>query len=353
MVTETPTASQVRTGALRAGLSKARGRIAAEQLGLVVALLAMVVVFAITAPNFLTFGNLTNILQQSSYLGIIAWGMTLVILAGEIDVSVGSAAAFDGVLVAVFLTHGMAWPLAVALTLLVGAVIGALAGWIRATFLIPSFIVTLALYEALRGLALLVTDAVPQAPTALTNSFFAFIGSGKVIGIPFAAVLLIVLFAVFWFIAARTTFGKRVYAIGGNSQAAYLAGIRIARVRVLLFAGTGLLAAVSGILLAAALGAGDPTTAQGLEFEVIAAVIVGGTNLFGGRGSMVGTAVGVLVIGVLSNGLVLVGINTYANSVVQGMVILVAVLVMSAGMRDRLRSAVRNVRLGSLGRGRS
>jgi len=330
---------------VRTVLVGVKSRIRSEHIGLSMALLTIVIIFALTAPNFLTFGNLTVILQESSYLGIIAWGMTLVILAGEIDISVGSAAAFDGVLLAVLLSHGVVWPVAVIVTLLVGAGIGAIAGFIRAALLIPSFIVTLALYEALRGLALLISNAIPQAPSALTNSFFSFIGSGRIAGIPFSAVLLAILFFVFWFVASRTSFGKRVYAIGGNSSAAYLAGIRIARVRVALFACTGLLAAVSGILLAAALGAGDPTTASGLEFEVIAAVIIGGTSLFGGRGTLVGTALGVLIIGVLANGLVLLGINTYANSVVEGMIILVAVAITSPGLRDRVRPVLRHARL--------
>jgi simple sugar transport system permease protein len=320
-----------------------------DQLGLTIALIALGTFYTFAATNFLTWGNLTNVMQQSAYVGIIACGMTLVIVAGEIDVSVGSAAAFAGVVVALLLDTGMNWPLAVACTLLVGTAIGAFAGFIRAAFLIPSFIVTLALYGALRGMALLLTDAIPQAPDAITNSFFTFLGSGKVVGVPSAAVILIGLFAVFWFISTKTTFGKQVYAVGGNPDAAYLAGIPVARVRITLFAITGFLAAMAGILLAAALGAGDPNTSQGLEFDVIAAVIVGGTNLYGGRGTIIGTVLGVLFIGVLANGLVLMGIDPYANFVVRGLVILGAVLVMSSGLRDQVRELVKRLRRTSEG----
>jgi ribose/xylose/arabinose/galactoside ABC-type transport system permease subunit len=314
----------------------------ADQVGLGIALLLLILFYTQTAPNFGTWSNLTTVLQQSVYVGVIACGMTLVIIAGEIDVSVGSAAAFAGVVLALLLDD-MAWPLATAATLLLGLMIGVAAGVIRAAFLIPSFIVTLALFGALRGLALLLTDAIPQAPTQLSNSFFTTLGSGRLLDIPVSAWLLVALFIVFWYVSTKTKFGAHVYAVGGNPEAAYLAGIRVSRVRIALFGITGLLAAASGIILAAALGAGDPQVVQGLEFEVIAAVIVGGTSLYGGRGTMVGTVLGVLFIAVLRNGLVLIGIDPYANFVISGFTVLGAVLVMSPVLRARVRNAVRGL----------
>jgi sugar transport system permease protein len=316
-----------------------------DHLGLTLALLALVTFYTATAPNFLSISNLTNVLHQISYLGIIACGMTLVIIAGEIDVSVGSAAAFAGVTLALLLKGGVEPVFAVALTVAIGTAIGLTGGFIRAAFLVPSFIVTLGLYGALRGMALLLTEAIPQAPQPIRSAGFDFLGRGNVLGIPVAALVMVVTFAIFWFIAKRTTFGKEVYAIGGNADAAYLAGIPVARNRTILFGITGFLAATSGILLASALGAGDPSTSQGLEFDVIAAVIVGGTSLFGGRGSMVGTALGVLFIGVLGNGLVLLGVNPYAVGVVRGLVILFAVLFTSHGFRERARAVVGGLRL--------
>jgi simple sugar transport system permease protein len=332
------------TGGVEARRRRFAGRRWREHLGLTLALLALLCFLTLTAPNFLTATNLTNVMHQVAYVGIIAWAMTLVILAGEIDISVGSAAAFAGVLLALLLQTRVPAALAVAGTLLIGTSIGLLAGSIRAAFLIPSFIVTLALYEALRGLGLLLTNAIPQAPETLHNRAFTFLGSGDLGGIPVAAVILIVLFAIFWFVSTRTTFGKSVYAIGGNAEAARLAGIRVARIRTVLFGLTGLMAALSGVLLAASLGAGDPETSVGLEFDAIAAVIVGGTNLFGGSGSLVGTAIGVVFIGILGNGLVLLGVNPYATTVVRGAVILVAVLVTSPGLRDRLQDLGREAR---------
>lgn len=325
----------------RAEKSRATGR-RSEHLGLLIALIVLSAFYAVTARNFLTVGNLTNVLEHVVYVGIIAWGMTLVIIAGEIDVSVGSAAAFSGVVLALLLGAGLEPIPAVLATLALGCFIGLGAGSIRAWFAIPSFIVTLALYGILRGLALFMTNAIPQAPEAIRSEGFEFLGSGDVVGIPTSALVLIALFVVFWFVSTRMTFGKEVYAIGGNADAAYLAGLPIARDRIVLFGITGLLAAVSGVLLAASLGAGDPSTSQGLEFEVIAAVIVGGTSLFGGRGSMVGTALGVLFIGILGNGLILLGVNTYMVNAVRGLVILVAVLVTSEGFRDRIRSLLRS-----------
>jgi ribose/xylose/arabinose/galactoside ABC-type transport system permease subunit len=318
-----------------AGLSSA-----SEHVGLAIALIILFVVLSVRAPHFLTTQNLLNVLQQVSFLAIIAWGMTLVIIAAEIDVSVGSAVAFYGALLGV-LADKRGWPLIVAIiaVLVLAATVGAAAGAIRAYFNIPSFIVTLALFTALRGLALLVTNAVPQP---LTDSGFQAWGSGRIWDIPRPALVMIGLFLVFWFVAVRTTYGRSVYAVGGNAEAARLSGIPVGLIRVALFATTGVLSALAGILLAASLGAGDPSVSQGLEFDVIAAVIVGGTSLYGGRGSMVGTALGVAFIGLLQNGLVLLGVNQYAQGVARGLVILVAVLVSS----DRARAGFARVRRG-------
>ncbi|MGH2662947.1 MAG: ABC transporter permease [Actinomycetota bacterium] len=306
-----------------------------RHLGLTVALLALFIVLSVWAPNFLTAHNLLNVLRQVSFLAIVAWGMTLVIIGAEIDVSVGSAVAFHGTLLGVLITQAeLSFGLAIPLVLLAGAAVGALAGGIRAIFNIPSFIVTLGLFSALRGAGLLLTDAIPQA---LTSSNFQFWGSGRVAGIPVPALIMVASFLLFWFIATRTTFGRSVYAVGGNAEAARLSGIRVTPIRVALFAITGLLSAVSGVLLAASLGAGNPSVSQGLEFDIIAAVIVGGTNLYGGRGSMVGTALGVLLIGMLQNGLVLLGVSQYAQGVARGVVILFAVLIGSARVRQASR----------------
>jgi simple sugar transport system permease protein len=301
---------------------------------LIAAVIVLFLVLSATAPYFLTTVNVLNVLMQLSFYAIIAWPMTLVIVAGEIDISVGSAVAFGGTLLAV-LWYAHHWPLAVAIpaVLALGTVIGIAAGWVRAMLNIPSFIVTLSLFAALRGFALLLTNATP---VPILDPGFNFLGNGRIADIPVPAIVMALLFGLFWFVGTRTVFGRWVYAVGGNPQAASVAGINVAAVRVSVFALTGLFAAVSAVLLAASFGGGDPNTSYGLEFSVIAGVIVGGTSLYGGRGSMVGTALGLLLIAMLQNGLVLLGVNQYAQGVVQGAVILLAVVATS--FQNSLRS---------------
>jgi sugar transport system permease protein len=213
----------------------------------------------------------------------------------------------------------------------VGTLLGAGAGAIRAYFNIPSFIVTLAMFSALRGGALLITDAMPIP--ILDEGFQAW-GSGSVLGIPVPALLMLATFVVFSVVASRTAFGRSVYAIGGNAEAAHLSGIPVQRIRMVLFALTGGLAALTGLLMTSRLGAGNSNIGYGVEFAVITSVIVGGASLFGGRGSMLGTLLGGLFIAVLNNAMVLLGINSYAQEVANGVVVLLAVLV-SARSRPR------------------
>ncbi|MFN3004947.1 ABC transporter permease [Mycolicibacterium wolinskyi] len=292
----------------------------------------LVVVLSATAPNFLTSANLLDVARQLSFTGIIAFGMTLVIVAGEIDISVGSAIAFGSALFGVLAVQ-QALPLwlAAPAVCLTGAAIGAAAGATRAWLNVPSFIVTLALFSALSGAALILTNAVPLP---IIDEGFAEWGNGTLLGIPIPALVMVLTFAVFWLIANRTAFGRAVYAIGGNPEAARLSGIPVARIRTMLFGLTGVLAAISAVLQTSQLGAGNPTIGRGVEFAVITAVIVGGANLYGGRGSMVGTLIGVVFIGILNNGMVLLGVNSYAQYVANGLIVLLAVLV--SGMRPRV-----------------
>jgi simple sugar transport system permease protein len=194
---------------------------------------------------------------------------------------------------------------------------------LRAYLNVPTIIGTMALWASLRGLANLMTDALP---VPIPDEGFQSLGLGDVFGVPVPTIVMAVLFVVFWFISRRTTFGRAAYAIGGNPDASRLAGISVARVRMLLMATTGMLSALTGIMIAARLGSGNPGAADGLEFDIIAAVVVGGTSLLGGRGSLTGTLMGVLFIEVLGNGLVLMGVNPFAQDVIRGLIILVAVL---------------------------
>ncbi|MEE2048175.1 ABC transporter permease, partial [Nocardiopsis tropica] len=253
------------------------------------------------------------------------WGVTLVIVAGEIDISIGPAVAFASVIVAKGATE---WNIgvggAIVLTLVMGVLWGALAGWLRARFNVPSFITTLGLWSVLGGLALYMTDALP---VPLPESAVFDVLGGSVLGVPTSAVIMLVLFAVFAYVSRYTAYGRSVFATGGNAAAARLAGINVSRVRIALFATTGLLAAITGVLMAARLGSGNGGAAAGLEFDVIAAVVIGGTALAGGRGSLGGTFLGVIFITGIANGLVLLGVNSFFQDVVRGLNLVAAVLV--------------------------
>jgi ribose/xylose/arabinose/galactoside ABC-type transport system permease subunit len=296
-----------------------------NEIGLGLALLALVLVLAVTADHFASIDNMWAILGDAALVGIVAWSGTLVIVAGEIDLSVGPAVAFWGVVLAKLnSTWDVPLGIAMLLTLLGGALLGGFAGWLRARFGVPSFIVTLGLWSALRGMAQFITNALP---IPINDNRFLDILGGKVGDVPTAGILMLILFAVFTVVSRQTAYGRSVYAVGGNARAAMLSGINVNRIRLTLFATSGLTAALLGIVFAGRLASGNSGAAAGLEFSVIAAVVVGGTSLTGGRGSLLGTLLGVLFITVIGNGLVILGVNSYLQDVVRGALIVGAVLV--------------------------
>ncbi|MBB1581872.1 ABC transporter permease [Serratia sp. OS31] len=295
----------------------------ANEFGLLAIIIVLYLVFSIYATGFISLNNQMNILRDAATIGIAAWAMTLIIISGEIDVSVGPMVAFISVILAYLMQYAIPLPLALILALCLGAALGSVAGVLRGWFNVPSFVATLGLWSALRGMGLFMTNALPVPIDE--NAVLDWLG-GQVLGLPVSAVIMLILFVIFQFISKKTAFGRSVYAIGGNASAAQLCGINVKRIRVLLFTLAGLLAAVTGILLAARLGSGNAGAASGLEFDVIAAVVVGGTALSGGRGSMLGTLLGVLVITLIGNGLVLLGINSFFQQVVRGVIIVLAVL---------------------------
>lgn len=307
-----------------------------NEISLFVAILVLYVVFGSLANGFLSFNNQINILRDAATIGIAAWAATLIIISGEIDVSVGPMVAFISVVLAYLLQWGIPTPLAFLLAIAIGAALGSIAGILRAYFDVPSFVATLGLWSALRGTALFLTDALP---VSIGRDDIVDLLDQPILGIPPAAVIMLFFFAVFAFVSRKTAFGRSVFAIGGNDHAAFLSGINVARIRVGLFAIAGAMAAISGILLVSRLGSGNATAANGLEFDVIAAVVVGGTALSGGRGSMLGTLLGVLVITLIGNGLVLLGINPFFQQVVRGLIIVIAVL---ANIQAIKRSLARN-----------
>ena len=295
------------------------------ELGLLVVLVVAFVLFAATAPNFLTTANQLNILRQAAFNGIIAMGMTLVILTAEIDISVGAQVALTSALIGIFSRDfGLPLPVILAAVVLLGVLIGTAAGAARAYLNVPSIIVTLALFLALRGTAEYITDA---SSIALDYPFLDEVLAGDIYGVPLPALLFILVFLAVWYLTTRTVVGRQIFAVGGNPHAARLAGLPVERIRVLVFTLTGALSALTGILLTARIGSGSSSIGSGLEFEVIAAVIVGGTRLTGGRGTAVGTLLGVLLITILGNALVLYGVNSYAQNIVRGVVVFLAVLI--------------------------
>jgi simple sugar transport system permease protein len=304
--------------------------------GLLIALILLFFLLALFAPNFLTPRNLLNVLRAVAFNGIIACGMTFIIISGDIDVSVGSAVAWASSLLGI-LAIQEGWPLglAVVAVLAQGFVIHATAGFIRVKWKIPAFVVTLALFMSLRGAARLITNAYPITPFP---DDFNFWGGGYILDtIPVPAVIMVLTFVVFYFISTRTVYGRSVYSVGGNEEAARLSGIPVWRTRILTFAIIGFLAAFSGVILSSRIMSGSSNIAQGLEFEVIAAVIIGGTSLMGGEGSILGTLLGVLFIGLLSNGMVLLGITPFAQEVARGLIILFAVFVSVFQITGRAR----------------
>ena len=296
-------------------------------LGISLALLLEVILFSILSPHFFTADNILNVTLQTSITAIIAAGMTFVILTAGIDLSVGAMVAFSGVIVTSILKLGMpfslSFPLGLSAGILIGICSGSLASLFVTKFNITPFIVTLALMTILRGSAYMYTQGRPI--WGLPEEF-SFLGSGRVLGIPVPTIMMICIYIIAFIVLKYTKFGRYVYAVGGNKEAARLAGIHINLVLWSVYIISGVLSALSGVLLASRMNSGQPNAGLMYEMDVIAAVVVGGTSLFGGRGSIVGTFLGAMLIGVLRNGLNLLNVGSYVQMVVLGVVILLAVL---------------------------
>lgn len=312
-----------------------------------IVLLVLYIVLAVKAQSFLTVENQLNILRNVSMQGIIAFGMTMVIIAGEIDLSVGSAVAFSGCLTAFIIqkvTKGSTEAAETAYLTVVGAIIASLvagfaAGWIsgvvRTKFRVPTFITTLAWMTVLSGVAFLLTGGFPLTPFP---NWYSKLGSGYIFGtIPIPALFFLATFVLVHFVMNYTTFGRAVYAVGGNMEAARLSGVNVNRIKVLVMGIVGVLAALSGVLQSAQIQSGSASTGTGWELDVISAVIIGGTSLMGGAGRVWGTLIGVIFLGVLGNGMTLCNMDEYWQRVVRGALILAAVLINQAQIRRRRR----------------
>ncbi|MDO5641708.1 MAG: ABC transporter permease [Paracoccus sp. (in: a-proteobacteria)] len=313
------------------------GRIA-QHYGIFIALLLVCLTLAIVSDNFLTTRNILNVLRQTSINGILAIGMTFVILTRGIDLSVGSLVALVGVVAASYATTspagmiaGAPYPaiVAIAVGLAVGMGCGAVSGLIVARFQVPAFVVTLGMLSAARGLTLLYSGGRPIP--ALSDGF-RWIGTGSIWGVPVPIFLFLGTFAVAHFVLTQTRFGRHIYAVGGNPHAAKVSGLPVARIRFSVYVISGALAGLAGMVLAARTGSALPQAGVAYELDAIAAVVIGGTSFAGGVGRVSGTLIGALLIGVMNNGLDLMGVESYYQQVIKG------VLIVAAVMLDRSRN---------------
>ncbi|NCD33741.1 MAG: ribose ABC transporter permease [Spartobacteria bacterium] len=290
-------------------------------------LLLLSVIVAVANNRFMTSANLLNVLRQTSINAVIAAGMTFVILTGGIDLSVGSILAFCGAIAAYLISLGVSIAMTVIMTLALGLILGGAAGLIITKGRVQPFIATLVSMTLLRGATLVFTDGKPISAgyTDLADRF-ALIGGGYVVGIPVPVFIMIIVFALSYYVLRHTRFGRYVYAIGGNDDAARLSGLRVERIKIMVYAISGFMAALAGVVITSRLSSAQPTAGTGYELDAIAAVVLGGTSLAGGIGSVVGTLIGALIIGILNNSLNLMNVSSYYQMLAKGGVILIAVL---------------------------
>lgn len=290
--------------------------------GIIISLAVLCVVFSVMSPRFLAFNNFMNIMQQVAVIAVAAYGMTYVILLGDIDLSIGSIIAVSGMVAAQAFAMGFGFVPAVALTLAAGALMGALNGALSAKLMLPSFIVTVATMGIYRGMVSLPTNG---APAMIENDTWLAIGGESFLGIPIIIWIMAVLFVVNHIILSKTIFGRQVYLTGGNREAAIYSGIRVDRIKIIVFTISGVMAAISGMLLSSRLSSAQTNAGTGYELDAIAAVVLGGTSLAGGVGTIVGTILGALIIGVINNGMNMLSVPYFYQLIVKGVVILVAV----------------------------
>lgn len=290
--------------------------------GIFLSLVALCVIFSFMNGRFMSVANFLNVLQQVAVIAIAAFGMTWVILLGEIDLSIGSIIAVAGMVAAQCFAVGLGFTPTFAITLLSGAMLGLANGVLTAKFRLPSFIVTVATMGIYRGLVSLPTNG---APAMITEPTWTAIGTQSFIGIPIVIWFVAVLFLFNHILLSKTRFGRRAYLTGGNREAALYSGIKVDRLKIAIFMISGVMAAISGVLLSSRLFSAQTNAGMSYELDAIAAAVLGGTSLAGGVGTMIGTMIGALIIGVLNNGMNMMSVPYFYQLIVKGVVILVAV----------------------------
>ncbi|AOZ91046.1 ABC transporter permease subunit [Paenibacillus crassostreae] len=297
-----------------------------QTLGPLLGLIILIIIVTVLNPSFLDPLNILNLLRQVAINALIAFGMTFVILTGGIDLSVGSILALSSALMANLMLSGLDPILAIIVGCLLGGVMGMVNGLMITKGKMAPFIATLATMTIFRGLTLVYTNGNPI--TGLGDSMmFQLFGRGYFLGIPVPAITMIIVFIVLWVVLHKTPFGRKTYAIGGNEKASIISGIKVARVKIMIYSLIGMLSALAGAILTSRLNSAQPTAGTSYELDAIAAVVLGGTSLTGGRGRIVGTLIGALIIGILNNGLNLLGVSSFYQMVVKGIVIAIAVLI--------------------------
>ena len=296
-----------------------------NNVGILSVLVLLCVIVSIATSKFLKPNNLISVLRQISINAYIALGMTLIIILGHIDLSVGAIVAMSGTLTVGFIvTQGLPIPVAILLGILLGMVAGLISGMIVTYFRVPAFIITMAMMNVCSGVAYVYSGG--QA-TRINDDFFSAIGTGYLFNtIPLPVVYMIILIIVISFLLGKTKFGTYIYAIGGNREAARLSGVPIKKVEIAVFTISGVLSAFAGLVLCSRMYSGQPSVGSGYELDAIAACVLGGTSMSGGKGRISGTIFGAMVIGVISNGLNLIGVSSYWQLIVKGLIIACAVL---------------------------
>jgi ribose/xylose/arabinose/galactoside ABC-type transport system permease subunit len=308
----------------RSGLRRAFDAASRDSsLGLLAILVILSAILAVVSPYFLTATNLLNIGRGIAIVGIVAVGETIVIIAGGFDLSVGSTMAASGMAAAWLINLGIPLPLAFAAAILIGIVVGLCNGVIISYGRINPLIATLATLAIVRGLSYVISGG---REIVVSDPVFQAFGSGTLLGVPYIVILLVATFAVFAWLMPRTLFGRYAYAIGSSAKAAQRAGVPVKRWRIAYYVTSGALAAVAGLVFVARTGNAQPSAALGIELDVITAVILGGTSLNGGRGRIWGTFIGLVLLGVVNNGLILAGVPAFWQQVVKGVILLLAVL---------------------------
>jgi inositol transport system permease protein len=305
-----------------------------SKYGIVIILLAMLIAFSLLSEGFFTARNIFNIIRQISFMGLIAIGVTMVIITGGIDLGSGSVLALAAVLAtslaqlpesATLKFPGLSVPIMipVLVALTIGAITGIINGSLIAKFKIPPFIATLGMMTVARGFALIYSNK----PLSQLTPEYNFIGQGAILGVPFPVIILLVVAIAAHIMLNNTPFGRYIYALGGNEQAARISGINVDRVKIGVYTLAGLLSGLAGLVVSSRVGSGQPGQGLGIELDAIAAAVIGGTSLSGGIGTIWGTIVGALIIGVLDNGLILLNVDQYWITIVKGTIIVVAVII--------------------------